>query len=649
MINLVGFSQGMREQRDTLNRRRRELAQAFSEFKAANPTATFDEYQSFIDQYAGDGLGSNYLRGGAPSEDVLKTLAEENEKRRRAQEEQQLLDSIRRRAETQGQLQGLADDVLLNMPGDDFEEGYQTFLERLGGEEAEDQFGRERLQSYFGPNRLNTLVNERVRRLTPEINAYVASVDPNSIDAASLSERFNIRNPAVLQPMLDQAQAEATRLNNERIADRRANLINTMTNALQSGRDPVAEVKAVYGNTNINLDSENIAPLLEQARSQFEEDQRRLEDDRRQQAINLRADVENRMQSDNLLLARLRNATREEGLEIIRREASELLTPRRFETAYGGENAIRLEDLYEEVINAQQTEALDRYEEYRRQAQQQARERSDQAVEESVNLATTRNEARFEDDVTPSVARQLARKYRWNDAVQFEFAKLFDEGKIDTDATASEVAIQVENSPEFQAVAVPMNEYRNRLRNSVQPFPYAGMDEALSGLGQSFQQDIRTEIDNKLEEASEIGDPRERAIELDIIARTLQAKRQEFDQQMSRFKETRNIWLKPGQGGWNQDAVNQFVRDAAAAFDELERRLQNMRNEVAQERAAAEKAAATTQQSSSTAQPDRPFATIRTPDGVRPLGEATGGAVESFVDRITPGGNYQGPTPNNSQ
>jgi hypothetical protein len=312
MVNLVGFTQGMREQRGTLNRRRRELANAFNEFKAANPTATFDEYQSFIDQYTGDGLGSNYLRGGAPSEEVLQTLASENEKRRKAQEEQALLESLRRRGETQGQLQGIADDVLLGMPGDDFEKGYQTFVERLGGEEAEEQFGRDRLQSYFGPNRLNTLANERVRQLLPDIRAYVESVDPNSIDAATLSEQFGVKNQAVLDPILETARTEAQRVNNDRIRQNRTQMINVMTSALQSGQDPVARVQAVYGDTNINLDSENIAPLLEEAQTTYEQDRQRVENQREQDRIDLTARVRDSLAGNEALQSAIRTGTKED-------------------------------------------------------------------------------------------------------------------------------------------------------------------------------------------------------------------------------------------------------------------------------------------------------------------------------------------------
>ena len=64
------------EEREKYNtRQRRDFAKAFETFKKDNPYATFKDYQDYIDQMAG---GSNYIRGGAPSQDVLRNMASEN-------------------------------------------------------------------------------------------------------------------------------------------------------------------------------------------------------------------------------------------------------------------------------------------------------------------------------------------------------------------------------------------------------------------------------------------------------------------------------------------------------------------------------------------------------------------------------------------
>ena len=80
----VGFFQGFNEQQEKDERRRVELAQAFNEFKTANPYATGLELQSFVDQLSG---GRNYLRGGMPSGEVLRSISEANALRKKQAEE----------------------------------------------------------------------------------------------------------------------------------------------------------------------------------------------------------------------------------------------------------------------------------------------------------------------------------------------------------------------------------------------------------------------------------------------------------------------------------------------------------------------------------------------------------------------------------
>ena len=83
MIDFVGFSDGYRKQQETGERKRLELAKAFQEFQRQNPTANPMEFQAFIDSMAG---GSNYLRGGMPSGDMLKAITD-RAGTRRAQED----------------------------------------------------------------------------------------------------------------------------------------------------------------------------------------------------------------------------------------------------------------------------------------------------------------------------------------------------------------------------------------------------------------------------------------------------------------------------------------------------------------------------------------------------------------------------------
>jgi chromosome condensin MukBEF ATPase and DNA-binding subunit MukB len=160
--------------------------------------------------------------------------------------------------------------------------------------------------------------------------------------------------------------------------------------------------------------------------------------------------------------------------------------------------------------------------------------------------------------------------------------------RINTEVTASEVATQIANAPEFQAVAIPMNQQQDRLREQARPFPLSTMEEGINRLSQDLEQTTRSELSELLDSAAQIEDPSQRARELDIIRRTIRAERQNFSSRLRSFAEQRSVWLKPGGGGWNQEAVNGFARDASAAFDQMEQRLRRLEQELKAERAQAE-------------------------------------------------------------
>ena len=68
----------MQDQREFRRGQRQQMAQAFADYKAANPLATAADFQSFIDSYSG---GNNYIAGGAPAENVRKRIAADNQRR----------------------------------------------------------------------------------------------------------------------------------------------------------------------------------------------------------------------------------------------------------------------------------------------------------------------------------------------------------------------------------------------------------------------------------------------------------------------------------------------------------------------------------------------------------------------------------------
>jgi hypothetical protein len=209
MVDWVAASRGVREGQEEYRRRRAELAQAFQQFRASNPYATAQEFQQFIDGQAG---GSNYVRGGAPSADVLRRVGADNQRRRAEDGMRQRLADIQARQQTMASLQAMADQSLLGMEGDDYVTLANEFAAQFGGPEA---LGGISIGGMFTPSRRQMLVGDRVRQYLPEALRLVETAE-GRIDPSILSQAFPDIPGSVLTPLVEQTRAEWERKESER-------------------------------------------------------------------------------------------------------------------------------------------------------------------------------------------------------------------------------------------------------------------------------------------------------------------------------------------------------------------------------------------------------------------------------------------------
>lgn len=98
---------GMLRENDRIDRRRLELAQAFTQFRQANPHASLDELQMFVDQAYGPGN----LLYGTPSRDVLQTVSRDNQRRKMEHDSMTQLERMTRQAQLQGTLMAQAERI----------------------------------------------------------------------------------------------------------------------------------------------------------------------------------------------------------------------------------------------------------------------------------------------------------------------------------------------------------------------------------------------------------------------------------------------------------------------------------------------------------------------------------------------------------
>ena len=198
-------SRGARDNREKRNRQRRELAQAFQQFQASNPEATVQDFQAFIDSMAGSGLGSNYVRGGAPSQDVLQSLADQGAARKQQRLLEQTSQNFRRRAENLSTLEAMADRAVLGMSGDDFDKAYDDFVSSLGPD-GQSIINGMNLRNRFTVQNRDILQGRRLMESMPQIDNYLSMYDYNAeaLDADQMSRFFGL--PAnQMQPFIEAA------------------------------------------------------------------------------------------------------------------------------------------------------------------------------------------------------------------------------------------------------------------------------------------------------------------------------------------------------------------------------------------------------------------------------------------------------------
>lgn len=240
-------SKGMFQRSELRNRQRKELAQAFQQFKQANPEATLAEFQMFIDNMAGS--GQNYVRGGAPSGQVLQQLANDNSQRKQRRLQQEAAADLRSRAESMGYYEGLADKAVMNMSGEDFDGAYTDFMSGLGPN-AEQVLNGMNLRNRFTTQRRERLQQDRLRQMFPEINNYLATIgyDVDKINAADISAIFQVPESQV-GIFVDAANTQARIKQDELARGMNADIMRVGEQAALRGEDPEAAVRNYLTNS----------------------------------------------------------------------------------------------------------------------------------------------------------------------------------------------------------------------------------------------------------------------------------------------------------------------------------------------------------------------------------------------------------------
>lgn len=249
MNPFAGIASGFREQDQMNQRRRSEMADAFVQFRQANPHASLTEMQQWIDARAG---GRNYIAGGAPSGSVLQGIATENLRNKNIADQQRRLADLAQRQRLNESLRSSAATYMRQFNGD-VVAASEAFRNDLGGDMAGMDIG-----GLFTPEAWKREVTQMTHKFLPQAQSFIK-------DNSTIAEDGTVTSPspedvseylgipldvarsitASTQKQLEADKAARDRVTQERAKQQRRQILKDVIEQAERGRD-ATEVFADY-------------------------------------------------------------------------------------------------------------------------------------------------------------------------------------------------------------------------------------------------------------------------------------------------------------------------------------------------------------------------------------------------------------------
>jgi hypothetical protein len=297
----AGISYGNQAWNNKTSKRRRDLARAFEDFKANNPYATAEDFNSYLESVIGP--EEYYLRGSVPGQGVINRIAEDNAKRKEQDERTRALEAATREMQVSDTMQQMAmrmlpthsdeqivENMLQYMPGDDPETReknrqrisqtlnlsgmrHKMQQEQAARAAAAAQAEAERKRKAYGtymqnlmsmaPNISDLAANpetEEFLKGTLQASAYAAGIEwDDKLEGYSMDFLRNTRNQKInaTQPQANQQAYDNIKQQSDARLEAQG---KQMAAAAKSTEDPLKQAAIEYGHQRYAFDSpEDIA------------------------------------------------------------------------------------------------------------------------------------------------------------------------------------------------------------------------------------------------------------------------------------------------------------------------------------------------------------------------------------------------------
>lgn len=351
------------EEREKYNTsKRREFARAFETFKKDNPYATAKDYQDYIDQFAGN---SNYIRGGAPSSDVLQSMADENQKNLQVKRDREAHDARMAEFTRMNQYKEFAQPYLMGGDPSGIEERKGQFKSAIGNVTP---LVSGMLDNYFTNENYMTQQGQLLLSKVDQAASYLTRVGGTVKDKKQFAQLLGIQ-PHFVDPLIDMASQEYDKRRQDHWLDKTGNLETRVISLAQRGGDIDAFLKDIGENGMFEL-----PPNLEtNLRSLYGSETERVNNTLSQEAAGSYTTIANGMRSNPNFMLGLSNDSRANIIERIRNQFVNQMSPDQFKRHFGAPPEDVGDSKFENIADELIREAQNNQSHLRSQSQDEVR------------------------------------------------------------------------------------------------------------------------------------------------------------------------------------------------------------------------------------------------------------------------------------
>jgi hypothetical protein len=563
MSVFAGFGQGFNEQRETNQRKRVEVAKAFEEFKRNNPYATVQDYQQYIDGIAG---GSNYLRGGMPSGEVLESLAKRNLEQKQLDDLNNHLSLLQNQAQTQGALQAQIDNAVLNSDGD-FGGAADTFLQGLPGIESNNAL-KTSIMGNFNQPYYDDLIRQRVIKNMPSAIQYLeAAEDPTAITDQEIADNLGV-SLDIAKGLRTGAMTRYTRAQDALKIEKEGLLLDLAGSSLADGMRgtelaPLLQQRA--RTLGISPDAKYINSLVARA----ERDYTRAEENRNMElegaARRASGQIIDGFRDRDANLALIRRGDVDSWKTDLLDQLKDRMSDREFKLQFGVEKdaaSISLVDPYYEA-------ELERQRLIQNETQQKSREKSAEALRTYSSEYITKNAERAENGIGQMgemgkvVGNYLAQRYDMNSSANIAAINVFEAVlSRNEDATIQEIVTAIQNDPTFQSaapsVADAQQAYAGNLAQLNSTFDVDTFENYITNVETATQTDL-TAMNENFSALMNVEDPQQRIAALNALKSGVQNWAEQTTVMHTARQQRQDRWVEYGTGGWDQSRSDTYT------------------------------------------------------------------------------------------